>query len=234
MYDLVIEEKKQVGARIVSKTIKKTRKKKIIQKPIVKIVKSLRVSYVAENEARSQLNIAPRKWTAPAYSFAIRGHWRSFRDATWRGHDQEGKEISGRTWVKEYVKGSKTESSMIETRDPNVVIKLKQPLSYARDVIEAHKRDRSAIVAAPDLAHSTSGKPSDEWMYEERIKLTAGLRWIILRRDNFKCTACGKGADDGIKLEVDHIVPVEKWGKTEESNLRALCKDCNRGKGASA
>jgi 5-methylcytosine-specific restriction endonuclease McrA len=69
-------------------------------------------------------------------------------------------------------------------------------------------------------------------MYEERIKLTAGLRWIILRRDNFKCTVCGKGEEEGIKLEVDHIVPVEKWGRTEESNLRALCRDCNRGKGA--
>ena len=42
---------------------------------------------------------------------------------------------------------------------------------------------------------------------------------------------CGKGAEDGVKLEIDHIIPIEKWGLTEESNLRSLCKEYNRGKG---
>lgn len=66
----------------------------------------------------------------------------------------------------------------------------------------------------------------------ERDKMTPGLRYNILRRDGFRCRLCGRTAEDGVTLEVDHIVPISKGGLTEESNLRTLCKDCNRGKGA--
>jgi 5-methylcytosine-specific restriction endonuclease McrA len=73
--------------------------------------------------------------------------------------------------------------------------------------------------------------PTAEWVYNERIKLTAGLSWRILKRDNFRCCICGKGAEEGVKLEVDHKRPVKKWGKTEEENLWTMCGSCNRGKG---
>jgi 5-methylcytosine-specific restriction endonuclease McrA len=31
---------------------------------------------------------------------------------------------------------------------------------------------------------------------------------------------------------VDHIVAFSRGGKTREDNLRTLCADCNKGKGA--
>lgn len=65
---------------------------------------------------------------------------------------------------------------------------------------------------------------------KERGKLTAGMRYDILRRDGFKCKICGRSAEDGVKLHVDHIIPVSKGGKTEWDNLRTLCQDCNLGK----
>ena len=65
----------------------------------------------------------------------------------------------------------------------------------------------------------------------ERSKLTAGLRYDVLQRDRFKCTICGAGQTDGVKLHVDHIIPVSKGGKTERDNLRTLCERCNLGKG---
>ena len=65
---------------------------------------------------------------------------------------------------------------------------------------------------------------------KERNKLTAGLRYDILKRDNFKCQICGRSAQDGIKLHVDHIIPVSKGGLTTWNNLRTLCQDCNLGK----
>ena len=49
-------------------------------------------------------------------------------------------------------------------------------------------------------------------------------------RDLFTCQICGSSAKDGVRLEVDHIVPVSKGGKTEMSNLQTLCERCNRGK----
>ena len=65
--------------------------------------------------------------------------------------------------------------------------------------------------------------------YQRRV-MTNSLRYDIMKRDHFKCVICGRGADDGVKLHVDHIFPVSKGGKTVASNLRTLCSDCNSGK----
>ncbi|MCH5205619.1 MAG: HNH endonuclease [Oscillospiraceae bacterium] len=64
----------------------------------------------------------------------------------------------------------------------------------------------------------------------ERSKMSDKLRYSIMKRDGFKCVICGRRADDGIKLHVDHIIPVAKGGTTIESNLRTLCESCNWGK----
>lgn len=64
----------------------------------------------------------------------------------------------------------------------------------------------------------------------ERAKMTDSLRYDILTRDNYRCQICGSTAQDGVKLHVDHIVPVSKGGKTIPSNLRTLCDRCNLGK----
>lgn len=65
----------------------------------------------------------------------------------------------------------------------------------------------------------------------ERGKMTQSLRYNIMSRDSFKCTLCGRNnAQDGVKLHVDHIIPISRGGKTEPSNLRTLCAECNHGK----
>ena len=65
---------------------------------------------------------------------------------------------------------------------------------------------------------------------KERNKLTDKLRYTILKRDHYRCQICGRSAQDGIKLHVDHIKPIAKGGLTIESNLRTLCENCNWGK----
>lgn len=64
----------------------------------------------------------------------------------------------------------------------------------------------------------------------QRSLMSAGLRYDVMKRDGFRCTICGRSAADGVKLHVDHIKPIAKGGKTEWSNLRTLCQDCNLGK----
>lgn len=64
----------------------------------------------------------------------------------------------------------------------------------------------------------------------QRSLMTNSLRYDILKRDGFRCQICGATAADGVKLHVDHIVPIAKGGKTEPSNLRTLCDRCNSGK----
>ena len=68
----------------------------------------------------------------------------------------------------------------------------------------------------------------------ERKKMTANLKKFILERDDYTCQACGASLhnDFNLKLEVDHIVPISKGGKTDPSNLQTLCRKCNRSKGA--
>lgn len=58
------------------------------------------------------------------------------------------------------------------------------------------------------------------------------LRYEVLHRDNYRCRACGRGAEDGVKLQIDHIIPVDWGGATELSNLQTLCEECNAGKKA--
>lgn len=66
---------------------------------------------------------------------------------------------------------------------------------------------------------------------QERAKMNARLRYLILKRDGYKCQICGRTQEDGVKLHVDHIIPVSKGGETKMENLRTLCEDCNLGKG---
>lgn len=46
----------------------------------------------------------------------------------------------------------------------------------------------------------------------EHAKVTRAMRYDVLRRDDFHCVHCGRGREDGVKLHVDHIVPVSRGG----------------------
>lgn len=60
-------------------------------------------------------------------------------------------------------------------------------------------------------------------------QIPAKLRFDVMRRDNFRCHYCGRTGEQ-VELEVDHIIPVAKGGKSELNNLVTACKECNRGK----
>jgi hypothetical protein len=58
------------------------------------------------------------------------------------------------------------------------------------------------------------------------------LRFLVLRRDGFRCKACGASParEPGIDLDVDHVVPWSEGGETILENLQSLCRTCNGGK----
>ena len=62
----------------------------------------------------------------------------------------------------------------------------------------------------------------------ERAKVTNRLRFAIYKRDNYRCKKCGSTEN----LEIDHIIPVSKGGKSTYSNLQTLCHKCNKEKGS--
>jgi len=60
------------------------------------------------------------------------------------------------------------------------------------------------------------------------------LRYQVLRRENYACRYCGRGAPE-VRLEIDAVVPEALGGSHKDpANLVAACSDCNRGKAASS
>lgn len=64
----------------------------------------------------------------------------------------------------------------------------------------------------------------------ERGKVTNRMRFAIYERDHYRCRKCGRRTND---LEVDHIIPIAKGGKSTFDNLQTLCHRCNYRKGSS-
>ena len=73
---------------------------------------------------------------------------------------------------------------------------------------------------------------SPEFITLQRRKMTQKLKNQVLNRDNYTCQYCGKSKKKypNLILEVDHIIPVSKGGRSELNNLQTLCKECNRQK----
>ena len=67
---------------------------------------------------------------------------------------------------------------------------------------------------------------------EQRTLMTKKLREYIKNRDNYTCCNCGNSThnEPNLLLEIDHIIPVAKGGRTVEDNLQTLCWKCNRAK----
>jgi len=64
-----------------------------------------------------------------------------------------------------------------------------------------------------------------------RTGISSKLRFEIFQRDKFICKYCGKSKnEDGVKLQLDHIIPVSEGGTDEISNLTTSCEECNQGK----
>ena len=90
---------------------------------------------------------------------------------------------------------------------------------------------RLLVAGACEEAHSALDEAWDEYTHKkQREGLSLKQRFNIFKRDNYCCQICGRNVRDGVKLEVDHKIPVSKGGKSILSNLWTLCFDCNRGK----
>ena len=61
-----------------------------------------------------------------------------------------------------------------------------------------------------------------------KSRQVAKLRGQVLERDAYRCQKCGDWHD----LQIDHIYPASKGGKTVIENLQVLCGACNGKKAA--
>ena len=85
-----------------------------------------------------------------------------------------------------------------------------------------------AIHFDPSLNLIQKLKHSRDW----RRKVSYEQRYKTLVRDGFRCRACGRSpaTEAGVRLEIDHVHPWSRGGKTVLANLQTLCHECNKGK----
>ena len=62
----------------------------------------------------------------------------------------------------------------------------------------------------------------------ERGKVSHKMRFAIFERDHHRCRRCGSTYN----LEIDHIIPIAKGGKSTYNNLQTLCHRCNKANGS--
>jgi len=108
-------------------------------------------------------------------------------------------------------------SARMENVLPNNPLKLEQLIGATDSV------DLSAF--ADFVAFAEVEEPTHEDSSAKR-RIPNPMRAAVLLRDGARCRRCRTT----INLEVDHIVPLSKGGKTEEANLQTLCRRCNRRK----
>jgi hypothetical protein len=106
------------------------------------------------------------------------------------------------------------------------------------------RRWHAAILALPLIDHwlalmaPVEEAPTEGERQKCGGKLGAKTRYLILRRDGFKCQQCGRQTPE-VVVEVDHKTPhsfsrngsAGKCVLCTPANLWTLCRDCNRGKG---
>lgn len=83
------------------------------------------------------------------------------------------------------------------------------------------------------LNDKTNNRYKDKQIWDaisrvERARVSNKMRFAVYRRDHYRCVKCGRKTAD---LEIDHIIPIAKGGKTEFNNLQTLCHSCNVKKG---
>lgn len=92
----------------------------------------------------------------------------------------------------------------------------------------AYVNDEERILSE-EAIENLKNEPSTK--HKTKRAINWRLRFIIMKRDNFKCK-CGRSpaTDPSVILHVDHIKPYSKGGETVPENLQTLCMVCNIGK----
>ena len=130
--------------------------------------------------------------------------------------------------------------SLIKSPDLNFNIRVCLTLTNIQGSVKRTKKREYSIDEVEDLIIRINNKNgnyyNDKGIWEsicrvERGKVSNKMRFAIYARDNYRCKICGK-KDHGDNLEIDHIIPIAKGGKTTFDNLQTLCHDCNVKKGS--
>ena len=113
----------------------------------------------------------------------------------------------------------------------NVITKEKNTVSLNTENLSFSQRQKLISLCDAKLNEFLDSRGLKLWDYRLIDNpVPDSLRYKVLKKSNFRCDLCGATKYDR-PLDVDHIIPRSRKGKTEESNLQVLCSKCNRSKG---
>lgn len=89
----------------------------------------------------------------------------------------------------------------------------------------------NSVSEKDDLELTIQSLPKTEikTVKNSRTEPSVRTRFLVFKHDQFACVLCGRSGV-GVKLEVDHKIPLSKGGSNRLDNLQTLCFECNRGK----
>ncbi len=71
-------------------------------------------------------------------------------------------------------------------------------------------------------------KYDPEYVIKRELEdFTPVQKQAILERDGYKCVICGRGKENGVELQIDHVKPKEYDGKATIENGQTLCAQHN-------
>lgn len=130
-----------------------------------------------------------------------------------------------------------------KTLKPTTVFAINVSLAYAKMSGEVCSRKSGVFTGGrinqliDRLNNQDRGFYNDRGIWDaicrvERAKVSNKMRFSIYQRDGYRCRMCGRHFKME-NLEIDHIKPIAKGGKTTYDNLQTLCRRCNKLKGDS-
>ena len=97
---------------------------------------------------------------------------------------------------------------------------------------EQHENKAYEVIEEPTFEIKSKMNNSVIETRKTRRDINLRLRFLVMKRDSFKCCMCGRSPaiTPNLELHIDHIKPWSKGGETVIENLQTLCQDCNLGK----
>ena len=129
----------------------------------------------------------------------------------------------------------------VQSIKDNYNIEITMVLSNYYGRYKTNKKQRFYPIEILELIERIENKVEDYYLDREiwqsiakveRGKVTNKMRFSIYNRDNYRCRICGKNCRYSNDLEIDHIVPIARGGKSVYNNLQSLCRRCNKLKGS--
>jgi len=123
--------------------------------------------------------------------------------------------------------------TLLELRELAAPYLAEEGLAGEQEQLDRRKRDLHPIFTFEQVRdgnvvrHRLTGRKAKQT--EARTGISAKTRAIVLQPN--RCGMCGRTPlEDGVKLVVDHRIPLAWGGSSELENLWPLCEECNAGK----